>query len=798
MKQINCKRSKTLLTVIALLFFGFTTNAQKVEKTAWGIKTTVQSVSLEIQFYSPEMVRIIKTPDGTVSQKESLSVIKQPEKVPFAVASKNNLIHLKSEKLEVVVDATDGHIAFNPINETAFLTEKANTTKFSRAGNGFKVGQAFLLDKEEAIYGLGQHQTGKMNQRNQKLMLQQVNMNICIPFFQSIKGYGLFWDNYSSTVFTDDEQETSFASEVGDEVDYYVMYGSTMDGVIACMRDLTGQAPLYPLWAHGYLQSKERYVSQEELVGVVRQYRELHVPIDGIIQDWQYWGDNAHWNAIEFLNPAYPDPKQMIDDIHRMNAHAIISVWPAMGRETNVYQTMKEKDLLLPLLGSYPIADSVVLYNVYSAEARDVYWEYMNKNMFSLGMDGWWLDATEPEYDRITNTKIQLDQPTELGSFRQLRNAFPLMTVKGVYEHQRQTSEDKRVFILTRSAFAGQQRYSASVWSGDVNGEWDVFGRQIPAGLNYSLTGMPYWNTDIGGFLVINKSTTYADYRELYVRWLQFCTFTPMMRAHGANTPREIWQFGKKGDWAYDAIESFIRLRYRLLPYHYALSWGVTANAGSLMRMLSMDFPQDKKVHDMGHQYLYGKSFLVVPVTDSFYTSGEKENSIYDDNKIQKYPVYLPEGADWYDFWTGEKFTGGQSLEKETPIDIMPLYVKAGSIIPLGPEVQYATEKSWDNLEIRIYEGADAEFTLYEDENDNYNYEKGMYSTITMKWDDKEHRLIIEDRKGSFPGMLPSRQFRIVKVAAAVGLGGIGIEPFENQGKMLTYDGKKAIVDYYW
>ena len=496
------------------------------------------------------------------------------------------------------------------------------------------------------------------------------------------------------------------------------MFGKNADGVISCMRDLTGQAPLFPLWTWGYWQSKERYASQNEIVDVVWKYRDLKVPLDGIIQDWRYWSmDNAYWNAIEFGNPEFPNPEKMMKDIHKLHAHAIISVWPSFGTKTKPYKEFKEKGLLFNF-ENFPVQDSVRVYNAFSPQAREIYWRYMNENIFSTGMDGWWLDATEPEHDNIKSSDF--DQQTGIGTYRSVHNAFPLMTTTGVYNHQRNVTTDKRVYILTRSAFAGQQRNATCAWSGDVDGDWETLRKQLSAGLNFSLCGIPYWNTDIGGFWVRNEgSSAYADYRELYVRWLQFGAFSPMMRSHGTNTPREIWQFGQKGD---------------------------------------------SKVHDMSREYMYGSSFLVAPVINPFYTSGTGTNAVAHFNKIQKQDIYLPKGIDWYDFWTGEKFEGGQIINREIPIDILPLYVKAGSIIPFGPDVQYAGEKDWDNLEIRIYGGADASFVLYEDEKDNYNYEKGKYSTITMTWNNAERILTFSNRMGEFLGMLKKRQFRIVLI----------------------------------
>jgi alpha-D-xyloside xylohydrolase len=488
----------------------------------------------------------------------------------------------------------------------------------------------------------------------------------------------------------------------------------------------------------------------------------------------------------------------MIDDVHRMNAHMLISIWNSFGPMTKQYKELDKIGALMdfqtwPQSGSdkwppnrdYP--SGVRVYDPFNPEARDIYWKYLNKGIFSLGMDGWWMDSSEP--DHLDFKPSDLDNKTYLGSFRKVRNAFPLMTVGGLYQHQRSETSDKRVFILTRSAFAGQQRYGSNTWSGDVTSSWDALRNQISAGLNFSLCGIPYWNSDIGGFFLsrFRKKLDDAGYRELYARWIQFGTFCPMMRSHGTDAPREIYQFGKKGDMVYDAIEKFINVRYSLLPYIYSASWDVTTNQSSMMRALMMDFPKDKQALDINDQYMFGKSILVCPVTVPMYSKDTNE----DFGPVKTKELYLPKGADWFDFWTGIKFSGGQTIKKETPIDIIPLYVKAGSILPVGPKVQFATEKKWDNLEIRVYEGANGEFTLYEDENDNYNYEKSVYSTITFFWDDVKKVLTINDRKGTFPGMLSERKFIIVKVTTG---NGIGMASVEKYNKVVDYKGMKTMV----
>jgi alpha-D-xyloside xylohydrolase len=798
---------KKIFSTIALLVYVLviTVNAQSYQKTDLRIKSNINSIEIEIQFYNPSTVRILKSPEGKTFDKKSLSVIANPQKTDFEIEQVNDELFLKSEGVQICLNIKTGKISFSSIEGENLLKEKeasAAFIDFNDAGvKTYTVSQSFVLDKDEAIYGLGQQQQGKMVQRNLKLNMVQGNTDDYIPFFLSVKGYGLFWDNYSPTLFEDNSKSTSFKSDVGDCMDYYFMCGGDADGVIAQMRNLTGQVPMFPLWTYGYWQSKERYKSQDELVDVVKKYRELRVPIDGIIQDWQYWGNNYLWNAMDFLNEEFYDPQKMIDDVHKLNAHMIISIWNSFGPETKQYKELEKIHALMdfqtwPLSGSqkwpprmdYP--SGVKVYDPYNPEAREIYWKYLIKGIFSLGMDGWWLDSSEP--DHLNFKPSDLDNKTFLGSFRKVRNAFPLMTVGGLYTHQRSVTSDKRVFILTRSAFAGQQRYGANTWSGDVVASWNALREQISAGLNFLLCGIPYWNSDIGGFFLWNfpKKLDDANYCELYARWIQFGAFCPMMRSHGTDAPREIYQFGKKGDKIFDAIEKFINLRYLLLPYIYSTSWDVTANKSTMMRALVMDFPKDKNALNINNEYMFGKSLLACPVTTPMYSKivvyGNDTAKVGDFSKIKSEKVYLPKGTNWIDFWTGEKLSGGQTVNKETPIDIIPLYVKAGSILPIGPKVQYATEKKWDNLEIRIYPGANGEFTLYEDENDNYNYEKGIYSTITFKWDDSKRVLTIGKRKGSFPGMLETRAFRFVVVSKEQG---VGVDTINKVEKIVDYNG---------
>ncbi|TDW95826.1 glycoside hydrolase family 31 protein [Dinghuibacter silviterrae] len=756
----------TLLTAFMLFAVGFTM-AQDVEKTPSGVKAVVNDISVEIRFYSPSIVRVIKYPVGRVYARSSLSVIMEPRPVSFTMSTSGWRVLLQSDSIQVSLDTRTGRVAFASLSGASLLTEKDYGIQFSPTDSSFIVRQAFLLDKKEPIYGLGQQQNGRLNQRGQRIRLAQENMKICIPFFQSLKGYGLFWDNYSPTLFSDNPQETAFESEVGQGADYYFLYGAGGDGVVAQMRELTGQAPLMPLWVYGFLQSRERYKTQFELMEVVRRYRALQVPIDGIIQDWQYWGQDSNWNAMQFDPIRFPKPKLMVDSVHAYHTHLFVVAWPDFGPLTRQYSEFDAKHLLINF-DSWPPNAGARPYDPYNPLARDLYWDYLNKGIFSLGVDAWWLDSSEPDHIDVKDSDFE--QPTYLGSYRSVQNAFPLMHINGIYTHQRKTTSAKRVVILTRSAFAGQQRFGSCNWSGDVRSDWNVFRAQIPAGLNLSLTGIPYWNTDIGGFFAgrfaQDGGAKNPEFQELYTRWMQFAVFTPFMRSHGTDIPREIYQFGGPGQPIFDIQEKFIDLRYSLLPYIYSTAWQVTKNSGSFMRPLLSDFPSDTSVFNMDNEYMFGRSLLVSPVT-------EKGSS------MQR--VYLPSGANWIDFWTGEQFTGGRRIIKGTPMDILPVFVRAGSILPWGPEVQYATEKKWDDLEIRVYPGADATFTLYEDENDSYNYESGAYSEIDFQWNEASHTLTVGDRRGHFPGMPGERKFKVVIMG-------------RGPGKEIPYNGKMKKV----
>ena len=740
----------------------------------------------KIEFFTPSIVHVVKG-DAT----KSLVVIAKPDDVK--VTKKGNT--WKTSELTVKLEPQTQTLVFMTNKGKVLLKEKGMSLIRKNTGE-FEVSQSFFLDKDEAIYGLGTIQNGKMNRRGEKKRMEQTNLEDFQNVLQSIKGWGLYWENYSPTVFEDNAEGMSFTSEAGQGVDYYFMYGGSADGVIAQMRLLSGDVPMFPLWTYGFWQSKERYKSAKETESIVDQYRAHNVPLDGIIQDWQYWGSNYLWNAMDFLAEDFSNGKQMIQNVHKKHAHFMISIWASFGPMTLQFRELEKKGLLLPIetwpqsgishvwppIMKFP--SGVRVYDAFHPEARAIYWKYL-KTLFDYGTDAWWMDSTDPDF--FNPKESDYNHKVYGGTWRSQRNAFPLATVRGIYQSQRKEAEKKRVFIMTRSSFAGQQHYGSNMWSGDVNSSWDMLRKQVPAGLSFTLTGNPNFNTDIGGFFCGSYNTRGKEsapknpqFQELYVRWMQYGLFCPVFRSHGTEAPREIWQFGKKGEPIYDAIEKQIRLRYRLIPYLYSTAWQVTTNNDSYMRPLFADFAADKQVWNMADEFMFGRSILAAPILKAQYTeekiirtdamTGWNSQTATDgtsagaiDFTATKSAVkYLPKGAQWYDFWTGKQYKGGQNVTLETSIDRVPMFVRAGSILPLGPEMQYVGEKSWDNLELRIYPGANGEFVLYEDEGDNYNYEKGVFSTITFQWNDRSHTLTIGDRKGEYPGMLASRNFTIV------------------------------------
>ncbi|HEY8933554.1 MAG TPA: glycoside hydrolase family 31 protein [Rariglobus sp.] len=536
---------------------------------------------------------------------------------------------------------------------------------------------------------------------------------------------------------------TTFRAEMGDAIDYTFFYGPSVDAIVAGYRKATGEAPMWPKWAYGFWQCRERYSSQKQILDTVAEFRKRGIPMDLIVQDWHYWGRYG-WGAYQWDEKDYPDPAALLKGVHDQNARFMISVW--CNPKGKAGDELKQNNLFV---GGW--------LDVFSQQGRDIRWKHINEGFFRHGTDGWWGDGTEPGDDG--NSLAGRQTGAGPGSF--MRNSYPLFASRSLYEGQLSSNPDKRVCILTRSAYPGMQRYAAAAWSGDINGDWITLKRQIPAGLNFSITGIPYWTTDTGGFFHPNDQYTNADYNELLARWFQWSTFCPILRIHGFKTETEMWKWLPETQ---KVLMAYNELRYRMLPYNYSVAWKVTSEGYTILRPLAMDFPQDQRALALSDSYMFGPAFLVAPVTDPVATTAGTRK------------VYLPAGTDWINFWTGEKVTGGHEITTPAPLETLPLFVRAGSIVPMGPVMQYATEKPDAPYEIRVYPGADGRFTIYEDDNETYAYKKGAHATIPLTWDDRRRELVIGARVGEFPGLVRERLYRVVFVKPGRGVGALNSE----------------------
>ena len=931
----------TVFTALAMLLGATLLPGQSpVQKTVDGITLQCGNQWVAVTFHAGDTVRVQKWPVGGSAAKKSLVVLpKALPKLDLHYTESADAVTLSDDRLSVSIHRRDGAVAFADAKNHTVLRESGaaefSATGLEREKNAYSIRQKFQLSDDEGLYGLGQHQYGYMNYRGHLVKLVQANTQAVSPMLVSTAGWAIFWDNYSKSIFNDEKSGASFWSEVADNVDYYLFYGPSIDQEIAAYRHLTGEAPLYGRWAYGYWQSKEHYDTQQEILSVAAEYRKRQIPIDNIVQDWNYWGNNDMWGGMVFDPVRYPQPKAMFDELHRENYHVMISIWAGLGPKTEIHQEMDRNGFLFPTVGWAGFK----YFDVYNPKATNLYWKYASRGIFSNGVDAWWMDSTEPDMvNALTKEAEEYEmkrvKDNALGSFARYLNTYSLMDTQAVYANQRKETDRKRVFILTRSTFAGQQRAATTTWSGDIGASWSVYKKQIAAGINHSISGLPYWTFDIGGYTLACQGGDFMNgfkdpaYQELYTRMFQFGAFAPIFRSHGSETPREMWEFG-----SYQPIlENFDHLRYRLLPYIYSQGWQVTHAGSTIMRGLAMDFTTDKKTYSIDDEYMFGPAFLVAPVTEymehrpplnstlitadrfktkegqpgldaeyfcdeqfqklchqgiepgvnlnwysgweKFITSpqfsirwtgkltpketgsyrfdlksfggkhiwidGKEIEHTYDSMESWTVPVeltagreydlkfettnhslgafraqlfwktpsilaeekraetrkktrnvYLPAGSAWFDFWTGEKIDGGKTISADAPIEKMPLLVRAGSIVLMGPLMQYSTEKPADPIELRIYPGADGSFTLYEDENDNYDYEKGVLATIRFTWKDAKQELTIGSREGSFPGMLQSRTFHLVVVSKDHGAG-VDAEPHAD--KIISYDGHAQTI----
>ncbi len=638
---------------------------------------------------------------------------------------------------------------------------------------GYRARLFFNWKEGEGIYGLGQAEEGIYDYRGHDQYLYQHNMRIPMPVFVSTEGYGILTDCCSLMTFNDSREESYLFLDTVERIDYYFMGGKTMDGIIHDYRYLTGKAQMLPKWAYGYIQSKEQYYTAQELTDIVKRYREIGVPIDCVVQDWNTW-EPGNWGEKIVDEKRYGDLKECMDELHSLHAHSMVSVWPNMNAGGKNHQEFLDTGHLL-----YDYAT----YDAFDEAAREIYWKQAKEGLFDKGFDSWWCDSTEPFSGPDWGGRVKREpwERYELvgGEHKKyldpaVANAFALLHAKGIYENQRKTTEDMRVLNLTRSGYASGQKYSAMLWSGDTCASWENFRKQIVEGLNMGLSGYPYWTLDIGAFFTVgdkwqnrgcgcntdpepkwfwqgeyNEGVKDKGYCELYTRWLEMGTFLPMFRSHGTDTPREIWNFGEKGTMFYDAIEKFIKLRYHLMPYIYSLAGAVHFADATIMRSLLFDFPEDIEARKITNEFMFGSALLICAVTEPMYYEKESREI----QREKKWRCYLPKGAKWYDYWTNEQYMGGQYVTVDAPIDRIPIFVKAGSIIPVAEGLTYADQTPAEPVKIMVYPGADGEFVLYEDEGNNYNFEKGACAFTALKWKEAEGKLDIGERQGSYPGM---------------------------------------------
>jgi alpha-D-xyloside xylohydrolase len=915
----------------------------------------IQSTRLvRLEVISDKIIHVSATPATTFSSEKSLIIVPSLQMTDkYTVTTKGSMLTVSTSSLRVNVDKNSGVITFTDPNGKLILSESANGRSFKpitvEGTKGYSIFQSFNSPKEEAFYGLGQHQANEYNYKDKNESLFQYNTKVSIPFIWSNRNYGILWDNYSYSKFGDprefmqlneaftlydkqgnaggitatytpadknkktiirsessicyediktiknlpsdfplmgsnvcyegmiqpkesgpfhfnlyyagyikvyvngqllvperwrtawnpntykfianlkagekvklriewhpdgsisycglrvlpplkssQQDKMSLWSEMGNEENYYFIYGKNPDEIISGYRTLTGKAQVMPQWAMGYWQSKERYKTAADIEKAVKTFRDKKIPLDVIVQDWYYWKEDD-WGSHLFDKVRFPNPKEMIDSIHKMHAKYMISVWPKFYASTEHFKEFDRngwmyrqaiKDSIRDWVGPGYIGS---FYDAYSAGARKLFWKQINETLFPLKVDAWWMDASEPNIRDCTDLpyRKQLCGPTALGPSTKYFNAYALMNAEAIYNGQRSTDPDKRVLLLTRSGFAGEQRYSTATWSGDIASRWEDMKAQITAGLNFCMAGIPWWGMDIGGFCVENRyikaydlfkrtgeeNADSKEWRELNTRWFQFGAFVPLYRAHGQYPDREIYNIAPKDTPTYQSILWYTNLRYRLLPYIYSLAGMVHFNDYTLMRGLIMDFEKDTHVNNIGDQYMFGPAFMVNPICQ--YEARERQ-------------VYLPATTTWYDFYTNKSYQGGQTITAEAPYERMPLYVRAGSIIPFGPALQYSDEKKPEKITIYVYGGQNGHFTLYEDEGSNYNYEKGKYATIDFTYNEMDKVLTIGNRKGSFDGMLTNRIFNVVLID---GRHTQAYDP-DARGQIISYDGTDKIINF--
>jgi alpha-D-xyloside xylohydrolase len=802
--KVNKQRSKiavakwaTALILTLLTASSATASIISYSKSTDGVVFKLDKGLMKIRVCKADIIEVKYTLFDTFPEKNSLVVNNTwIEKTPFNVSEPDGEIVITTSKLKIIVNKTTNAITYSDLKGATITSETGENKTMNTATiagiSTYNCSTAFNSPADEALFGLGCHPEDTLSinykARNQQMLIKY--MTGAIPVMLSTKGYGLLWDNYSASNFYGAEAgntQYKYVSESGKMVDYYFFYGPGFDRIIDLYRTATGKAPMYPKWAFGLFQSQDRYKTQAEIISVKDGYRKNHIPVDAVVQDWYWWSPLPIGSHI-MNHERYPDPKALTDELHKANIHAMISIWPVFGSGTNDFDALKSKGFLTSITWDNFVTHTFdTYYDAHNPKARDLYWAQARDSVVKrYNWDAWWVDQCEPDNGSLLDERRKAD--FSVGKGIDYFNSYALEHAKGLYKGWRADMTGKRAFFLVRQAFAGSQRTGTTLWSSDITTTFHSLKNQVPQGINACVSGMPYWTSDIGGYISHTDPdgipvVSNPQFRELFTRWFQFGTFCPIFRIHGKG---ERALFSDNWDDKTKAVLlSYDQIRYRLLPYIYSLSAKVTRENYTMMRSLAFDFRDDSKVYSIPDEYMFGPSFLVNPVTQQFYTGAHASAD------VKTRSVYLPKAASWYNFWTGESLTGGQTIDAAAPIDIMPLYVKAGSIVPMGPNIEYATENPSGAIELRIYPGADGSFKFYEDENDNYNYEKGSYATFSFKWNDKMHQLTITSREGAFPGMQKGHVFNIVLVKHGHG---VNKEVTAKADKTVKYEGKAITV----
>ncbi|GAB6012244.1 glycoside hydrolase family 31 protein [Viscerimonas tarda] len=696
-------------------------------------------------------------------EDKSYAVIKDFQSVDFQVVEDEDNLTLATPQFKVVLQKFTGQISFYNAKNKQLLKEITNKRE-SFKGDSIVPKQLFQLTENEALFGLGQFRDNALNLRGKKRELVQFNTQAAVPVIYSTAGWGLLWDNPSRTVYEDTPKGMSFASDFGNKISYYVFVGESLDALVGSYRQLTGEAPMIPYWTLGYHQSRNKYATQDEILTVSEKMQQEQIQMSSIFVDYFYWqkyGTGSH----RFDETLFPNPKGMLETLHnKYQTNVVITIWPTFKKGTPHYEELDAKGLLL----NGARALDGVIYDVYNPEAREVYWKQILP-LVNLGIDGWFLDGPEP--DQVPSF---LPVNTYAGPAQRVRNIYPLLHAENFYDHLVELHPNKRPYILTRCAWASQQRAGTAIWSGDIPTTFDELEKQVVAGLNFVATGIPYWTTDIGGYSGGDPAS--EEYRELFTRWFEYGTFCPVFRCHGrrypgdTKAPNELWAYGKD---VQAICTAYINLRYSLMPYIYTLTGDITHKNYTPMRLLAFDFPEDKNVLDCKDQFMYGPSLLVCPVLKAGFSSRE---------------VYLPAGYKWIDFWTGKSYTGGQRIAADAPKDKIPLYVKSGSIIPTYQDAKKSNTPD-SPMKIFVYTGDNGSFELYKDDGDSFDYQKNNYAYIPFSWNDKTKELTIDSQKGNYNSG-KTQTFQLVLVDGKQG-GDINSLPVK---KIIKYMGKKLSI----